>query len=86
MFRANLDPVTKVAHDGIIARTLANDLMESDCDLSTQYISSKENIIADSLSHDFNLNDYNLINTLYRKCGDQMPKHLKICNIMEPNV
>ena len=59
LFKANFDPNTQQKQD-MVARHMARILLESETGLYTQDVPGEENIIADSLSREFHINDTNL--------------------------
>ena len=77
LYKANFDPNIQQKHD-IIARHMATILLESETALYPQHVPGEENIVADSLSRDFHIQDKHLQLLLTSLFPKQAPKNLQI--------
>ena len=77
LHKSNFNPISHGPH-GIVARTLANILLESETSITSQHTPGKSNIVADSLSRDFHLPINHVTFILKTLYPSQAPSNLTI--------
>ena len=82
LHHSTFNPIQNPLHDEA-ARFFANLLLSHNSSLYSQHIKGDCNVIADSLSRDFHLNDSTLISKLRYVYNSQMPTHFAIYPIGE---
>ena len=80
LHHSTFNPVTQPMHD-IIARHLANILLDHDSTLYSQHVAGKQNAIADSLSRDTHIPDSHLVFALKSLYPQQIPSNFHLMTL-----
>jgi hypothetical protein len=82
LYHSTFNPVKNLQHDKV-ARYFANLLFQNETTLYPEHIPGKHNVIADSLSRDFQLSDQKILHLFYssQECSQQRPNKITIINL-----
>jgi len=85
LYKSNFNPKTHPGHD-VVARKMAEVLMESESTIESQHIKGAHNVVADSLSRDHHIHRTHLELILTSLYPTQAPPNLKISEILPPEI
>jgi len=85
LYKSNFNPKTHPGHD-VVARKMAEVLMESESTIESQHVRGVHNVVADSLSRDHHIKSTHLELILTSLYPSQAPPSLKISETLPPEI